>query len=441
MCVDFLEMKEYREINLDEEPCIFPDCGHFLTVSSMDGQMSMSDHYEMDENGLPMKINGASEPFSMGDSGIRVCPTCRGSVRNISRYGRIVRRAMLDEATKKFIKWSNEKYISLADLLLAEQGKLEKALGSKIVQPAPQEGVFTHPGSRLKQLQLLQELVGNERYRSIITLWKKISSYARQVRKEEQPFQRVADLVKHANLQHRTEKVFRYDEAVIQVKGSLLAMALLLKCEVIILSDFIELRKSTRLVQPEIKIELSAHLRDCEQLIKLSHNMIYPREEIQGHIFAAQLCGFSISLGSSGSPQTPSTDGGMDNSEILREKGLDHLKQARDVIEKYPSTASLGYEIDGIESMLNGLTYRPVTAEELKNVYQAMAVEFRGGGHWYTCANGHPFTIGECGMPMEQARCPECTAPIGGRNHQAVEGVRHAAEIEEIGGGVDRLGL
>jgi len=40
-----------------------------------------------------------------------------------------------------------------------------------------------------------------------------------------------------------------------------------------------------------------------------------------------------------------------------------------------------------------------------KEVMSAMAREFRGSGHWYTCVNGHPFTVGECGMPMEQARC------------------------------------
>jgi hypothetical protein len=33
-------------------------------------------------------------------------------------------------------------------------------------------------------------------------------------------------------------------------------------------------------------------------------------------------------------------------------------------------------------------------------------------------------------MPMEQARCPECGAPIGGQNHTAVEGVSRAREME-----------
>ena len=33
-------------------------------------------------------------------------------------------------------------------------------------------------------------------------------------------------------------------------------------------------------------------------------------------------------------------------------------------------------------------------------------------------------------MPMEQARCPECGAPVGGENHRAVEGVTRAMDME-----------
>ena len=40
------------------------------------------------------------------------------------------------------------------------------------------------------------------------------------------------------------------------------------------------------------------------------------------------------------------------------------------------------------------------------------------------------FAIGECGMPMEQARCPECGAAVGGQHHQAVAGVTRAVEME-----------
>jgi hypothetical protein len=46
------------------------------------------------------------------------------------------------------------------------------------------------------------------------------------------------------------------------------------------------------------------------------------------------------------------------------------------------------------------------------------------------CVNGHPFTVGECGMPMETSRFPECGERVGGAHHRAVEGVTRAEDIE-----------
>ncbi|XP_020560953.1 E3 ubiquitin-protein ligase RNF213 isoform X3 [Oryzias latipes] len=44
---------------------------------------------------------------------------------------------------------------------------------------------------------------------------------------------------------------------------------------------------------------------------------------------------------------------------------------------------------------------------------------------WYTCPNGHPCTIGECGQPMQRSRCVDCGAVIGGENHAPVDGFQH----------------
>lgn len=102
-CVDLIEMRQSQDINLHEEPCIFPNCGYFLTMSSMDGQMDMSADYSMDSKRFPTEIKGLSEPFSMTDIGAKVCATCRGSLRDISRYGQAVHEPMLDKAMKKFL--------------------------------------------------------------------------------------------------------------------------------------------------------------------------------------------------------------------------------------------------------------------------------------------------------------------------------------------------
>lgn len=35
-------------------------------------------------------------------------------------------------------------------------------------------------------------------------------------------------------------------------------------------------------------------------------------------------------------------------------------------------------------------------------------------------------------MPTEQTICPECSEPIGGENHRAVDGVNHAIDLEGL---------
>ncbi|XP_013361468.1 PREDICTED: E3 ubiquitin-protein ligase RNF213 isoform X2 [Chinchilla lanigera] len=64
--------------------------------------------------------------------------------------------------------------------------------------------------------------------------------------------------------------------------------------------------------------------------------------------------------------------------------------------------------------------YLPTMPEDLL----AQARNWRGLEllRWYTCPNGHPCTVGECGMPMQQARCVDCHALIGGVNHRPEAG-------------------
>ena len=53
-------------------------------------------------------------------------------------------------------------------------------------------------------------------------------------------------------------------------------------------------------------------------------------------------------------------------------------------------------------------------------------------GHWYKCRHGHQFVITECGGATEEGRCPECNAPIGGHNHNTLEGVRRDVAMERL---------
>ncbi|XP_048222860.1 E3 ubiquitin-protein ligase RNF213 [Perognathus longimembris pacificus] len=56
---------------------------------------------------------------------------------------------------------------------------------------------------------------------------------------------------------------------------------------------------------------------------------------------------------------------------------------------------------------------------------------------WYTCPNGHPCSVGECGQPMEQSKCPDCGALVGGIDHRPNPGFEvigdHVADRTQTG--------
>ena len=78
-------------------------------------------------------------------------------------------------------------------------------------------------------------------------------------------------------------------------------------------------------------------------------------------------------------------------------------------------------EADVIEDKINWIR-KECGLEELPPEERVTIVKASSQGHWYKCPDGHIYAIGECGGAMQQRKCPECDATIGGRNHRLVEG-------------------
>ncbi|KAM3660653.1 E3 ubiquitin-protein ligase RNF213 [Ammospiza maritima maritima] len=73
-------------------------------------------------------------------------------------------------------------------------------------------------------------------------------------------------------------------------------------------------------------------------------------------------------------------------------------------------------------------SFLPTMPEDM--MAQARTWKDMHGLHWYECPNGHFSTVGECGLPMETSRCPDCHVPIGGTDHKPVQGF-HQSRIRE----------
>ncbi|KAH6668504.1 AAA domain-containing protein [Halenospora varia] len=240
-------------------------------------------------------------------------------------------------------------------------------------------------GNRDEQISQIGSLVGKEKeYKPILRLRQEIKKFLKQVDETEQPFGRIHDLLQDARRYRGVD---------------------------------VELDSNVDILQ----VDLCINRKECEALIAESRLRNQPGNLVEGQLYWARFVALKRGLAEPGSK----------TAQLLTEaKG--HLQQAREICDKYPGqTAGMRNEVENIEKMLRSSTfYMPVSSEEMAVVYAAMSRDFRGTGHWYYCANGHPFTIGECGMPMETSQCPQCGSTVGGRNHEAVDGVRRAVDFE-----------
>ncbi|CAF1207828.1 unnamed protein product [Adineta steineri] len=76
---------------------------------------------------------------------------------------------------------------------------------------------------------------------------------------------------------------------------------------------------------------------------------------------------------------------------------------------------------------LNNLPGLGITDNERKAIISALNMK---QGHWYTCPNGHPYVITECGGANQESHCNECGERIGGQNHRLVETNSHFALMD-----------
>ncbi|KIY70900.1 hypothetical protein CYLTODRAFT_391263 [Cylindrobasidium torrendii FP15055 ss-10] len=134
-------------------------------------------------------------------------------------------------------------------------------------------------------------------------------------------------------------------------------------------------------------------------------------------------------------------------SELLRtaEKGYVRSRPARDMNAlkeelawfkdevRVPAETYKEEYLKLAEHIRSDTGYQPMSVNEMKEVVKAFG--FSHTGHFYNCPNGHPFVITECGGAMQQAVCPECSAPIGGMNHSLDSSNTRNRELEDLARG------
>jgi len=168
--------------------------------------------------------------------------------------------------------------------------------------------------------------------------------------------------------------------------------------------------------------------RECEVFINGCTSQNLPKLSVEARIYYARVAHSYQSYCRSNMTDIDSVAKHVNIAKTVLEKAKEMCTQP------FQNADILGDAVEEMIKLLGREWYEVVTPEELAAIKAAMVSGPRGiathSGHWYNCANGHPFAIGECGMPMERARCPECGASVGGQHQRAVQGVTRATAME-----------
>ncbi|CAN9138950.1 unnamed protein product [Alternaria alternata] len=375
------------------------------------------------------------------------CPNCREPIKQYvtQRYNRLINRAVIDEMSKRFIVNGQQELQQL-------QGQLEDV---RKELEASQKGVVPAEIVRLRgeaahefTMQSINDEIRN-RSGDTIKLLNAVKAFQRRMDIRHQPTYKLHQATLHSisrddslnaefaklTIDSSETSTKRDRDQRITLGGRLLEI----KVRCLVLEDNLEIMRVVVRKNLLSKLPLSfsggsplvkthQFMKDTEKLIGDCIRESLPKLAVEAILHYAQI---AQSFGSAQS--------GQDNN---RAKAIDYRKLARillttaDKLCEHPFGGRDNFRqaITAASEMLSKEFYEAVSKEELESIKQAM-VSGRGGiathsGHWYKCVNGHPFAIGECGMPMEVARCPECGERVGGQSHTAVAGVSRAMEME-----------
>ncbi|KAH6893145.1 hypothetical protein B0T10DRAFT_436979, partial [Thelonectria olida] len=439
--VDLLEFKTYSETDLDESPIVVLGCGHFFTCETLDGLVGLDEVYTRGKTGNFDDLRNVSVSLA---SAVPSCPDCKRPIRQFAtkRYNRVINRAVMDETCKRFLTKGRVDLERLEIRLKTIEDELDSTRHSQSLYVGRLGNLRRRhaPGHSLEVEALRVSEKMNAEHQPTKKLMDAIALSREQSGDETLSVSRKLERLKISTPEPDNQITLgarliqiRAKEVILKDKFSLLG------------SEGIHGRLARSIPDLQPRESVRALLKDCQALITQAKGARLSRIVIAASLTFARMAQLDAWYHRSHPGLATATVIGLGRSKDTGlESAEDAIATARDLLANALDRCSelggpLGEELrESVEEMarlFEGPRYEEVTPAELASIKSAM-VSGRGGiatnsGHWYNCINGHPFAIGECGMPMEMARCPECGASIGGQNHTAVEGVSRAEQMEQ----------
>ena len=167
------------------------------------------------------------------------------------------------------------------------------------------------------------------------------------------------DLAENARRRSGVEADLSHGETLLQTRSSLLGALLLLRCDLLMVSDILRLRQlrvDRSSVPQNNPVDFSKLIRACVQLGERALESKQYLLAVQTYLIATQYYAFNL--------QWPTGDKG--NTKALKEAAIERLDEVRSVMDAHPNvTRPATEEYEGVKLMLAGGTfYQPVSSEE-----------------------------------------------------------------------------
>ncbi|KAF0547348.1 P-loop containing nucleoside triphosphate hydrolase protein [Gigaspora margarita] len=159
--VDLIMRETFSEVDWTSERMVVLGCGHVYTAESLDHLMNMKEYYEMDKNNKWIRIKSiTSQP-----SDPKSCPQCRTPIKGIYRYGRAIKKQVLDIQNKKFlVKYDNQLKKLNKDIINATK-RLENSRKKFLKEiQLPLKTMEKNITEKDSTLQLIPEVIPIEQY-------------------------------------------------------------------------------------------------------------------------------------------------------------------------------------------------------------------------------------------------------------------------------------
>ena len=416
--VDFLEMKSYEEIDLDETPIVVLGCGHFFTAESLDGHIGMSEVYEQDGDGEFTSLQDISAALA---GSIPRCPDCQGVVRQYAtqRFNRAINRAVIDEMSKRFLVNGKTELQDIEQQVAKLDYSLENTRKDIIQSIRQAEAHLTKQLTPAKQVEIGQKL--KDRHQQCRKLEKAIQDFRTKVADKHQPAQKLHEAIIHAarrdSISHLMADLSLVNSVPAVERDRRVTFgghALQQKLESISLAYKLSITQVLKSMPFDVSIKISGgapdelakpFFRSCKSFIAECKAESLPKLSVEASLYYATIAQSYRSYGSA-----TNTDVGKRAEYVKTAQEL--LEQARELCDqKFQDAELLREAIDASIKRLEKEWYEEITAEEMAAIKAAMVGGPSGiathSGHWYNCQNGHPVSTIVCNLvyALERTLC------------------------------------